>query len=204
MLDVQPDDRAVGEVEVRRGRPRNESCTGEILHAALHLVAEEGMAGFTMDAVAARAGVGKATIYRRWSSKEALMLEAWTTCMLPPEVPDTGNLEADLLTLLRGKDRVLSDSDLQRVYPQMIAAAKVNPEVGEAYSTFVRERRAPLLTVLRKAVERGEIDPTADLDIVHDLLLAPLLYRWLITDAPVDEAVVVRIIATVTRGVAPA
>jgi len=189
-------------VEVRRGRPRNEACTGEILEAALHLVAEVGIARLTMDAVAARAGVGKATIYRRWTSKEALMLDAWMSCVRKPPAPDTGTLLGDLEALLGGIDSPLSDRDLQRVFPQMIAAAKVNPEVADAYRAFVEQRRAPLRAVLLRGVERGEIDPTVDLDVVQDLLVAPLMYRWIVTDAPIDETVIRQIIATVTAGIA--
>jgi AcrR family transcriptional regulator len=189
-------------VEVRRGRPRNEACTGEILAAALQLVADVGMAGLTMDAVAARAGVGKATIYRRWSSKEALMLDAWMSCVRTPAVPDTGTLRGDLEGLLGGIDHPLTSGELQRVFPQMIAAAKVNADVADAYRAFIAQRRAPLQTVLQRGVERGEIDPTADLSVVHDLLVGPIMYRWLVTDAPIDDAVIHQIIATVTAGIA--
>lgn len=188
--------------DVRRGRPRNEACTGEILEAALQLVADVGIAGLTMDAVAAAAGVGKATIYRRWSSKEALMLDAWMSCVRTPPVPDTGTLRGDLEVLLGGLDHPLNDRELQRVFPQMIAAAKVNPEVADAYRAFVAQRRVPLQAVLQRGVERGEIDPAADLEVVHDLLIAPLMYRWVVTDAPIDANVIRQIIATVTAGAA--
>ena len=195
---------SIDDVDVlRRGRPRNEACTGEILAAALELVAEVGIAGLTMDGVAARAGVGKATIYRRWSSKEALMLDAWMSCVRAPTVPDTGNLRGDLEAILGGFDHPLSNRDLQRVFPQMIAAAKVNPDVADAYRAFIATRRRPLETVLHRAAERGEIDPLADLEVVHDLLVAPLLYRWLVTDAPVDSVVIDRIITIVMAGIAP-
>lgn len=185
---------------IHRGRPRNEACTGEILEATLRLVAQVGIEGLTMDAVARDAGVGKATIYRRWSSKEALMLDAWMTCVRKPEVPDTGTLQGDLEALLGGIDHPFSDSELQRVFPQMIAAAKVNPDVADAYREFIAQRRAPMQAVLQRAVARGEIDPAVDLQVVHDLLVAPLMYRWLVSDAPVDEAVIGRIIAVVTAG----
>lgn len=188
--------------EVRRGRPRNEACTGDILEATLHLVAEVGVAGLTMDAVAARAGVGKATIYRRWTSKEALMLDAWMSCVRKPPAPDTGTLQGDLEALLGGIDSPLTDHELQRVFPQMIAAAKVNPDIADAYSAYVEQRRAPLRAVLQRAVERGEIDPSHDLEVVHDLLVAPLIYRWMISDASIDEPVIRQIIATVTAGIA--
>lgn len=188
--------------QIRRGRPRNEACTGEILEAALHLVAEVGIAGLTMDAVARRAGVGKATIYRRWTSKEALMLDAWMSCVRKPAAPDTGTLQGDLEALLGGIDSPLSDRELQRVFPQMIAAAKVNPDVADAYRAFVEQRRAPMRAVLLKAVERGEIDPALDLEVVQDLVIAPLMYRWIVTDAPIDEPMIRQVIATVTAGVA--
>jgi AcrR family transcriptional regulator len=188
---------------VTRGRPRSETCTGEILVAALDLVAEVGIAGLTMDGVAARAGVGKATIYRRWSSKEALMLDAWMSCVPAPFEPDTGTLRGDLEALLGDFDRPMSDRDLQRIYPQMIAAAKVNPEVADAYRAFIATRRRPLAAVLRRGVERGEIDPSVDLDVVYDLLVAPLLFRWLVTDAPIDGIVTRRLITVVMRGIAP-
>jgi AcrR family transcriptional regulator len=187
---------------IHRGRPRNEACTGEILEAALRLVAEVGIAGLTMDAVARRAGVGKATIYRRWSSKEALMLDAWMSCVRTPEVPDTGTLQGDLELLLGGVDRPFSDAELQRVFPQMIAAAKVNPDVADAYREFIAQRRAPLQTVLQRAVARGEIDRDADLQVIHDLLVAPLMYRWMVSDAPIDDSVIRQIIAVVTAGIA--
>ena len=190
------------EPEVRRGRPRNEACTGEILAAALHLVADVGMAGLTMDAVAARAGVGKATIYRRWLSKEALMLDAWMSCVRTPTVPDTGTLEGDLEGWLGGFDHPLTDRELQRVFPQIIAAAKVNPDVADAYRAFIAQRRLPLQMVLQRGVERGEINPSVDLEVVHDLLIAPLMYRWVVTDAPIDAAVIRQIIAIVTAGIA--
>jgi AcrR family transcriptional regulator len=186
---------------LRRGRPRNESCSTDILHAVLALVAEVGIAGLTMDAVATRAGVGKATIYRRWSSKEALLLDAWTACVPTHADVDTGNLREDLRMMLTGKQNVLADVELQRVYPQMIAAARVNPEVAVAYRALITERRAPMQAVLRRAVARGEIHPSTDLDLVHDLVIAPLLYRWLISDETIASTVAEQIIDIVLRGV---
>lgn len=188
--------------ERRRGRPRNEACGAEILSATLDLVAEVGIAGLTVDAVAQRAGVGKATIYRRWASKEALMLDAWAAAAATPDVPDTGSLREDLRALFLGNQHPLRDETMQRVFPQMIAAAKVNPEVGEAYRTFIAERRRPLQTVLQRAIDRGELPADVDRQLVHDLLVAPLTFRFLVTDAPVDDPVIEEIIDVVLSGVA--
>lgn len=188
------------DVPARRGRPRNESCSTSILSAAIELVAEVGIASLTMDAVAVRAGVGKATIYRRWSSKEALMLDAWMSCASSPPIPNTGSLRSDLDDLFLRVDHPLSDEAMQRVFPQMIAAAKVNPEVNQAYTAFLAERRRPINTVLARAVERGELDADTDLQLVGDLLIAPVLYRWLVTDGLVDDQIISSIIDTVLAG----
>lgn len=193
----------VSDTDARRGRPRNESCTADILDSTLRLVAEVGIAALTVDAVAQRAGVGKATIYRRWSSKEAMLLDAWASCLQPVPTPDTGNLHDDLALVLGSVEDPLRNTLLQRVYPQMIAAAKVNPEVAEQYRAFIAQRRAPLQTVLRRAAERGEIDPSCDIEMVHDLLIAPLLHRWLVTEATIDPALIRGIIDVVVRGIAP-
>ena len=193
----------VVEPETRRGRPRNESCTADILDATLSLVAEVGIAALTVDAVANRAGVGKATIYRRWSSKEALMLDAWASCVRPAEVPDTGSVHSDLLAILGRFDSPVHDRDLQRVFPQMIAAARVNPEVADQYREFIAQRRVPMLTVLRRAVDRGEIDRSIDLDIAHDMLVAPMLYRWMLTDQPIDAELVERVVSLVLDAISP-
>ena len=123
------------------------------------------------------------------------------SCVRTSPVPDTGNLRDDLRAMMSPTDLALMDANLQRVYPQMIAAARVNPEVADAYREFISQRRAPMRAVLQRAVSRGEISPDEDLDVVHDLLLAPLLYRWPVSEAPIDVAVVDRIIDVVTLGV---
>ena len=184
----------------RRGRPRNETCRTDILSATIELVAEVGMAGLTVDAVAKRAGVGKATLYRRWSTKEALMLDAWMSVVTKPEVPDTGSLRSDLVAYFASYQQPLPSEVLQKVFPQMIAAAKVNPEVREAYQAFITERRLPMRSLLERAVARGELSADIPLDIVHDLLVAPVTYRWMVTDAPVDEDVHSTIIDLVLAG----
>jgi AcrR family transcriptional regulator len=189
------------EPAARRGRPRNEGCRPAILSATIDLVAELGIAGLTVDAVSARAGVGKATIYRRWSSKEALMLDAWMSCSPTMHVPDTGSLRSDLRALFLGVDRPLNDPTLQRVFPQMIAAARINPEVREAYRAFVTERRRPMRTLLERAVERGELPEGTDLQLVSDLMVAPMIYRWLVTEGPVDDDYVSKVIDVVLAGI---
>ncbi|MEO5899072.1 MAG: TetR/AcrR family transcriptional regulator [Ilumatobacteraceae bacterium] len=184
----------------RRGRPRDEACGPTILEATLDIVAEVGFAGFTVDAVAQRAGVGKATIYRRWASREALMLEAWLSCVAPMPDPDTGTLRGDLAVMFNAVNHGRPDDVMRRIFPQMIAASKVNPEVAEAYASFVGDRRRPLQRVLARAVERGELAAETDLGLIHDLLVAPLIYRWMVSDGDVGPSVVQAIIEVVLTG----
>jgi AcrR family transcriptional regulator len=186
----------------RRGRPLDEACRPAILDATLDAVAEIGYANLTVEAVAHRAGVGKATIYRRWASKESLLLEAWRSCIAPIPEPDTGSLRGDLAVMFNAVNHGRPDDVMRRIFPQMIAASKVDREAHEAYQAFVGERRRPLQSVLARAKRRGELPATADLGLVHDLLVAPLTYRWLVSDGDVGPAVVQGIIDIVLDGVA--
>lgn len=190
------------QLQTRRGRPRDERYDATILEATLDLVADVGFAGLTIDAVAARAKVGKASIYRRWASKEALLLEAWAACAAPMPEPDTGSLRGDLDEMFNHVNHGRPDEVMRRLFPQMIAAAKVNPEVGDAYRAFVDDRRGPLQRVLTRAAERAELPANIDRALLHDLLVAPLVYRWMVSDGDVGPATVQAIIDVVLAGVA--
>jgi AcrR family transcriptional regulator len=188
--------------ERNRGRPRNEHHDDAILGATIDLVAEAGIAALTIDAVAKRAGVGKATIYRRWSSKEALLLDAWVSVVGPPAVPDTGTLRGDLDAYFVPKTTPGRPAEaMQSLYLQLIAAAKVDPQLGDMFHTFFTERRRPLRTLLERAVARRELPADIDLELVQDLLVAPFVYRWLFTDRQVDPGVVAKLVDVVLAGV---
>ena len=185
-----------------RGRPRNEHHDQAILGAALDLVAEHGLAGTTIDAVARRAGVGKATIYRRWPSKEALMLDAWVSVVGGLPTPDTGSLRDDLEEYFAAKQAPgRPDEAMQAVYLQLVAAAKADPHVADTFQAFFTERRRPLRTILERAARRGELPADIDIDLVQDLLVAPFVYRWLFTDRQVDPAVAGKLVDVVLAGV---
>src|SRR6266516_6389447 len=117
-----------------RGRPRSEKAQNAILEAAAELLLEQGLAAVSMDAVAARAGVSKATIYRWWPTKETLALDAlfheWETA---PTLPNTGSLRGDLLALLRPWVRRLRSRPYGRVIAALLAEAHADPAFGEQY-----------------------------------------------------------------------
>jgi AcrR family transcriptional regulator len=171
-----------------RGRPRDEVAKSRILEAALYVLEESGYANTTIDAIAERAGASKATIYRWWPSKAAVMLEAMREAVaqeLP--FPDTGDLRQDVtlqlrnfLTLLTGPRRCAIKA--------FVAAAQTDPEVSETFgSVWVSPRRQYAKKCLEKY--RGvSLRDDVDLDLVLDMLYGPLYYRLLIKHAPLSEA----------------
>ncbi len=115
-----------------RGRPRSAEAHGAILGAAAALLAEGGFTQLTMEAVAARAGVSKATVYRRWGSKEELVLDLVTSMPYPGEAPDTGSVEGDLLELTRIQIDRIADTPLPRMMPRLMAETFEHPELHAA------------------------------------------------------------------------
>jgi AcrR family transcriptional regulator len=192
------------------GRPRSAASERAILRATIELVGEFGFDGATTDAIAARAGVSKATIYRRWSTKDELVLAAVTSIGHEVRVPDTGSLESDLRALVGGLVAVFADERFVPLVPMIVdQMARKPPFRAAMQGGFIRLRREVALEVLRRAQERGEIDVDgADLAFAQDLLAAPLYYRVLVSGDRVDDAladqIVWTVIAWLTRGDAAA
>ncbi|MEV4603778.1 TetR/AcrR family transcriptional regulator [Amycolatopsis sp. NPDC049253] len=178
----------MGEEPRRRGAAR----TDELLRVTLDLATEVGYAGLSMEAVARRAGVGKHTIYRRWPSKSALLLDAlarvWTTDL---DYHDTGDVRADLREQFLRSAPALSTPPIGPVYRAVIAEAQSD----EALRETLHERF--LVTVERSTLERitlaqraGELKADAELGFAAEVLCGALYYRALLSARPVDEAAV--------------
>lgn len=184
------------------GRPLDEQVSTEILDAAVAVLTEQGFAGVTVDNVAATAGVSKATIYRRWSTKEALLLEA-ASCLsgAPDELPDTGSLRGDLVALYEGFLPALIDGIPGQMLPQMVAEGTRNPEIRALLADFADERRTRWRTVLERAVDRGELVDGVDVEVVVDCLTGPLFTRLLVTGRPLTPALAEQILDVVLGGV---
>jgi AcrR family transcriptional regulator len=165
----------------RPGRPRSPEAHAAILRAALELAVEGGFRGLSMEAIAARAGVGKATIYRRWKSKEALFAEAIASIALTPQVPDTGSARGDVEAATGAAvDRMTPEAF--RVLPRLMADAADDPELLEAlHQALVRPRRAMIAAIVRRGIERGELRADLDVDLVGDMLIGPLIARVLMS-----------------------
>jgi AcrR family transcriptional regulator len=182
--------------EPRRGRPRRADADVAILAAALALAVDVGVRALSMDEVAARAGVSKATIYRRWSSKEALILDALRSAIEPVGAVDHGSLGADLRHYLCDMTARMTVSRGD-VLPHLIEVACYDPAIRSSLDDWVRHRRAPLLAILERGVERGELPADTDLELLLDALIGPFVYRRLLTGGAIDESVVDRLLALV-------
>jgi AcrR family transcriptional regulator len=158
------------------GRPRSGEAHRAILDATLELLQEVGFSALTVEGVASRAGVGKATIYRRWPSKLPLVVEAFG--QLPSfEDIDTGSLAGDLKGMLTRYLEAFLSTPLATVYPSLAAERAHNPELGQVLDPVLRGRRRPLEAALARAVARGEVAPDVDLDLAADLIVGPISVR---------------------------
>jgi AcrR family transcriptional regulator len=177
-----------------RGRPRDEGCDRAIEAATRDLLVEHGFAGLSIEGIAARAGVAKTTIYRRWDSKAALVIDAFLRGgrdHLDP--PDTGSVRGDLIEMLRAfLTMVQQRGDLVQA---LIAEQRRHPELAEAFRTTVlQQRQAAVREVLDRGVARGEIAADADLGLLTDVGAALMWYRLSISDAPLGDDLPERIV----------
>ncbi len=186
--------------EPRRGRPRSADADVAILEAALELAGEVGVRALSMDEVASRAGVSKATIYRRWSSKEALVIDALRSAIAPADAVDTGTLGGDLRQYLH-ELTVRMTASRGDVLPHLIEVACYDDAIRSSLDDWVRHRRAPLLAILQRGVDRAELPAESDLDLLLDAIIGPFVYRRLMTGASIDDAFTERLLALVLPGI---
>lgn len=177
-----------------RGRPRSAEADRAIAEATIALLGQVGYGELTMSGVAARAGVSTATLYRRFASKEDLVVSALETLIEVSAPADTGTLRGDLReTLLRLASRMTEER--RKLFLSLAAEMRTHPQLGDA----ARERlQAPLRGqvefILSRAAERGEIAPVTDLGLAVSVLCGPLLYRILVTGETIDAEVVDRLV----------
>jgi AcrR family transcriptional regulator len=177
---------ALETVSKRPGRPRDESARQRILDAALELLQEESFVQVTVESIALRAGVGKATVYRWWPNKAAVMIEAFRE-VVGPEVPfpDSGCLEDDIRLQMDKFTRMLL-GPRGRMLVGFLAAAQSDPDVAAALSDYwIKPRRAQAKEALQGKRRWKESHTSLDPELVLDLLYAPLYYR-VITGLPLS------------------
>jgi len=186
---------------VKRGRPRSDSAHHAILEAARALLIEEGFTRLRLEHVAARAGVGKATIYRRWASKVDLALELLMELSAPYlATPDLGDTRAELEAITGNVLRAITDTAFGPVIRALLSQIAGNPALGDPFrATIVRARRDEVARVVALGVSRGDLRSDVDPDIVTELLLGPLYFR-LVFGGDLEATLVPRLVRSVIEG----
>ena len=164
---------------LRRGRPRSDQAHRAILDATRDLIVSDGFAQLRLEHVAARAGVGKATIYRHWPSKEALALEVLLELAAPYlAVEETGDTRTELLAAVRNAIRALTETAFGPVIRALLSQIATNPLLGDPFrATVVEARRGEVARVIARGIDRGDLRIDADADIATELLVGPVYFR---------------------------
>jgi AcrR family transcriptional regulator len=193
-------------VAVRRGgRPRSTECELAILQATRELLVEGGVRGLTVEKAAARAGVAKTTIYRRWRDKDelalAVVLDMVEQVVMLPELGDT---RAELLQFVEAAVEVLGSTLMGRVMQGLVSDLASDRELEQAFrERVVSVRDAEVVRLVERGIARGELRPGTDPESAHELLIAPVYYRLLLTGKPLDQAFARRTVDAVMRAFAP-
>jgi AcrR family transcriptional regulator len=154
------------------------------MRAALAVLADRGMPGFSIEAVAQQAGASKATIYRHWKSRESLLVDAMELVSQPLPLPATGQLRADLIDILTRLESLFRRQPFPRLLAAFVDAAERDPALKSLHFSLTERRREPLRLTFTDAALRGEISPTTDIELAIDLLVGPMFYRRFIAHRP--------------------
>lgn len=183
-------------------RPLSEEARQKALTAAEAVIAEFGIEGFTVDAVAKASGVAKTTIYRHWENRSTLLLSA-IDCMIQPfPTPDTGSLVNDLDEFMAFVVPIVTEPRMRRTMMGVMAAAARDPELARVHHDMMQERMKPLVSIITSAKERGEIAADLDLELALDLIEGPLFFRTMVKRQDLDPAAVRKLIRIVARALA--
>jgi TetR/AcrR family transcriptional regulator, regulator of autoinduction and epiphytic fitness len=180
--------------------PRIERSRMAILRAAVEELGAVGYGGVTIESIAARAGVGKSTIYRHWPDKLELIADAFET-FHEQMVPDLGirSVRESVATLLRHVAEVVVDSTFSRCIPALIEGAERDPRVREFHHRYSAERRQTLIELIAIGIESGEISAEVDPELATTALLGAIFYRRLMTASPLEPAEAGRLVDLVLR-----
>ena len=168
----------VTELKLKRkpGRPRSKRSEEAIIRATTSLLADERYADLTVSKVAARARASKSTIYRRWPTKEHLVIEAfnrWPALL----AHDRGDVMSDLLDLYRQFLRILHRPPSNAIMPTLVAERAHNPALAAVFDPLMQRRRDPVRVVLRRAMERGELPKSTDVELAVDAIMGVTVLR---------------------------
>jgi AcrR family transcriptional regulator len=192
-----------GEAQERKRRGPSPRVRAAALAATLEELADHGFAALSLERVARRAGVNKSTLYRRWGTREELVLEAMLERAAEHiSVPDTGSLRRDLLELARTAAANASSPEVAAMARAVAAESPHNSKLAHANRRFWAERLALDAVIVERAIARGEVAAETQPQRVIEAVLGPIHLRLLLTGEPVDRAFLETIVHIVVDGVA--
>ncbi|WP_312472273.1 TetR/AcrR family transcriptional regulator [Neobacillus sp.] len=178
-------------MKAKRGRPRNVETQKSILSASYELLLENGFGSVTVEKIAERAGVSKATIYKWWTNKAAVVMDGFLSAAaarLP--VPDTGSVFNDILNHATSLARFLTSRE-GKIIKELIGEGQFDSGLAEAYRTrYFHPRRLEAKHLMERGVQRGELRENLDLDLSIDLIYGPIFYRLLVIGENLDDVYV--------------
>ncbi|MGW7368215.1 TetR/AcrR family transcriptional regulator [Streptomyces sp. NPDC054841] len=186
------------------GRPREERVTGAVLNAVVELVTEQGLQAVTMDAVAARAGVSKPAIYRRWPTKQDLLIAAAETRIGTLSVPDLGDFRDELRVVLMARLEAYRLPGSDRLIAGMIGAAAEAGATRGQYAQYTERITSETRNILERGIARGDVRPDTDVRAAATLVAAPLLFRLVGEQELPDARLVDTLVDLVARAVGSA
>ena len=190
---------------LHRGRPRSDKVHRAILDAARELLIKDGYTRLRLEHVAAHAGVGKATIYRRWPSKEALA-QALLSDLAGPHIAieDVGDTREEMLAAVMNPLLAVTESEFGPVIRALLSQIAINPALGDPFrATVVQSRREEIARMVARGIERGDLCPDADAEIATELLVGPVYFR-LMFGGELNREFAERIVDNVLSGYAAA
>lgn len=187
----------------RRGRPRSDTVHRRILDATRELLVADGFSRLKLEHVAARAGVGKATIYRRWPTKEALCLELLMELTAPHiSVVESGDTREELLAATMNALSAVTTTPFGPVIRALLSQIAVNPALGDPFrASVVQARRDEIGRVIARGIARGDLRADADVDVATELLVGPVYFR-LMFGGELNERFAEEIVDTIVLGYA--
>ena len=185
-----------------RGRPKDEGLERRLLESAIDILIEGGFSGLTIEKIADRAGAPRTAFYRRWSTaKEAVIaaLKVVYVEVYPPE-PDTGDVVEDLVQLAKAMGGLVRDPRYGRVLRFLIAEMAIDAALREPAMEIVRGRRSSAGSILRRGIERGQLPPDTDVELVIELVSGALMFHHFFGESEVDADYAARVVARVIGG----
>jgi len=195
------DSRRTSSIPARSGRPRDASIDERAAAAVMRLLGEGTYRDLTLDRVAAEARTSKPALRRRWGSLPGVVVHTLITVMGTSPTPDTGCLRCDLVTGIGGLAESIASTPVTTALPGLIADLAGDPELRERFTRdYFDARRSTTRAVLERARDKGELDPSTDIELVLDLLAAPLYYRALFAHEAITTDTAERIVDTLLDG----